>query len=135
MDQRVQIRRILVQLKEGLILQIFFTGLLHREQKSQALTHPLLVNVNPKCLVIQANHVDFVFDKLSVDLEQKLMTLKCAEPLNPCDSRLVWLLRESHAGHVTLLGVTHHLLLHQLRVHHINGGHVRGHAEELICKH
>ena len=78
MNDTVQVRGLLVELKEAFILQVFFIRLLLGENHAQARLHLVLGK-----LVLQPLQIEGVHDELVVDLDQELVPLQLAEPLDP----------------------------------------------------
>ena len=78
MNQTVQIGRLLVKLKESLVLQVLLIGLLGRENHAQARLHLVTGEA-----LLQPLQIERVLNELIVHLDQKFVPLKLAEPLDP----------------------------------------------------
>ena len=78
MNQTVEVRRLLVEFEEALVLQVLLVGLLGGQNHPQARLQ--LVTREP---LLQPLEVKGILNELLVDLNEEFVALKGAEPLDP----------------------------------------------------
>lgn len=80
MQNTVEIRSFLVELKKGVVVEILLAWLLRGEYHFYAAFQFLLCKFLVKPLEIER-----IADKILVDIAKELVAFECAEPLNPTD--------------------------------------------------
>ena len=78
--QAIQVRRLLVKLKERLIVQVILIWLLIGENHSQARLHLVLSK-----LLLEALQIEWISNEIIIDFDKELMTFQRAEPFDPAN--------------------------------------------------
>ena len=80
MDHSVQVRRLLVELEECLVVKIVFIRLLRGQNHPEARLELIFGK-----LLLEPLQVEGISNVIFIDFDQKLVTLEGAEPLDPSD--------------------------------------------------
>ena len=80
MDHSVQVRRLLVELEERLVIKIVFIWLLWGQDHPEASLELIFAQ-----FLLETLQVERISNVIFVDLDQEFVTFKRAEPLDPSD--------------------------------------------------
>jgi hypothetical protein len=84
MNEAIEIRSLLIKLQEMLIGKILLTRCHWRQYQLDTILELLLVAVGERRL--QPVYVERVADEVLIDLNEELVTLKSAEPVDPSEA-------------------------------------------------